>query len=119
MNNDNLPPMHYPPFRCVMDKYPGPFQKEMKLIEEGIKKMNMSISDALNQYHKKRDLILGIALRDNAVPPIKGEITRGKLKWRGIYIVNTKFALRSWIEQRGKIISPIIELTYPFNIKNT
>lgn len=45
------------------------------------------------------------------VPKIKGEITKGKLKWRGIKLIeindingNTK-----WIEQRGKQIGERLE----------
>jgi hypothetical protein len=43
------------------------------------------------------------ALRTRAVPPIKGEITKGKLKWRGIVMVHQDDA--KWLSQRGERIS--------------
>ena len=45
-----------------------------------------------------------------AEPPIKGEITKGKVRWRGIRIVqqNDGFKYTKWLEQRGKQISPKI-----------
>lgn len=51
--------------------------------------------------------------RIGAIPPIKGEITKGKLKWRGIKIISQKmwsgdFYLTYWVEQKGKRISPFI-----------
>lgn len=50
------------------------------------------------------------ALRTMAEPPIKGEITKGKVRWRGIRIVhqNDGFKYTKWLEQRGKQISPKI-----------
>lgn len=43
-------------------------------------------------------------LLNYATPPIKGEITKGKLKWRGIRlcIQNNYFdGTKEWVEQRG------------------
>jgi len=56
---------------------------------------------------KKEDEIFMSAVRLNAKPPIKGEITKGKLKWRGIKIVqqNDEFVTIKWLEQRGQQIS--------------
>jgi hypothetical protein len=53
------------------------------------------------------------ALRIMAEPPIKGEITKGKVRWRGIRIVqyNDGFKYTKWLEQRGKQISPKIVFT--------
>ncbi len=50
------------------------------------------------------------ALREMAVPPIKGEITKEKIKWRGIKIVQKQevIGFKRWLEQRGKRISPVI-----------
>ena len=47
-------------------------------------------------------------LRTMAEPPIKGEITKGKLIWRGIRLIKQQvgFDSYSWLEQRGKQISP-------------
>ena len=51
------------------------------------------------------------ALRENAIPPIKGEITRNKVKWRGIRIVTSIKTGYSWLEQRGRKISNEIKLS--------
>ena len=50
--------------------------------------------------------------RENALPKIKGDITAGKLKWRGVYVVvKPKGHLTTkWLEQRGVQISPVLEI---------
>ena len=51
-------------------------------------------------------------------PPIKGEITKGKIKWRGLKLCSRAESnyTKHWIEQRGKIISPIIRIITKINI---
>lgn len=68
------------------------------------------ISRFIQEQQKKDEEIFTIALRTMAEPPIKGEITRGKVRWRGIRIVqyNDGFKYTKWLEQRGKQISPKI-----------
>ena len=68
------------------------------------------ISCFIQEQQKKEEEIFTVALRTMAEPPIKGEITRGKIKWRGIRIVqqNNGFKYTKWLEQRGKQISPKI-----------
>lgn len=70
----------------------------------------------------EQDRIFESALRNTAAPPIKGEITRGKIRWRGIRLVikNTGCKCERWIEQRGKRISKIIttEAVYKLGIAN-
>lgn len=57
---------------------------------------------------KQRDKLFESALRTMAEPPIKGEITKEKLTWRGIKMIHQQigFDSYSWLEQRGKQISP-------------
>lgn len=71
------------------------------------------ISRFIQEQQKKEEEIFTMALMTMAEPPIKGEITRGKLKWRGIRIVqqNDGFKYTKWLEQRGKQISPKIVFT--------
>ena len=47
------------------------------------------------------------ALRENAQPPIKGEITAGKIRYRNIKLVRqwNGNECTSWLEQRGERIS--------------
>lgn len=46
-----------------------------------------------------------------AKPKIRGEITAGKLKWRGIILA--KRGWRFWLEQRGVKISPEFYIEFP------
>jgi hypothetical protein len=68
------------------------------------------VNEFIQEQLKWEDEIFTSALRKLAEPPIKGEITKGKIKWRGIRIVihNDGFKYTKWLEQRGKQISPKI-----------
>ena len=74
----------------------------------------LGIGDVINSFiheqQKKEEEIFTTALRTMAEPPIKGEITKGKVRWRGIRIVqqNDGFKYTKWLEQRGRQISPKI-----------
>lgn len=61
---------------------------------------------AMRAWETKRDTILDRYLRTLASPPIKGEMTAGKLKWRGIVMCQTTEVVNGfvWLEQRGEII---------------
>lgn len=50
------------------------------------------------------------------ITPIKGEITPGKLKWRGVKLVQTREIgnYSMFIEQRGKRICEVISLKNNF-----
>lgn len=60
------------------------------------------------QIQKQEEELFTIALRTMAKPTIKGEITKGKISWRGIRLIRQQvgFDSYSWLEQRGKQISP-------------
>lgn len=62
----------------------------------------------IEQIRKKEEELFTTALRTMVEPPIKGEITKGKLQWRGIRLIRQQIGLDyySWLEQRGKQISP-------------
>lgn len=64
----------------------------------------------IQEQQKKEEELFTTALRTMAEPPIKGEITKGKVRWRGIRVVqqNDGFKYTKWLEQRGKQISPKI-----------
>lgn len=55
-----------------------------------------------------------------AVPKIKGEITKGKLQWRGIKLIeiNEINGTTKWIEQRGKQIGERLQYSYELKIKD-
>ena len=75
---------------------------------------SLKISDVTSRFiqelQKREEEIFTYALRTIAKPPIKGEITKGKVRWRGIRLVqyNDGFKYTKWLEQRGKQISPKI-----------
>ena len=79
---------------------------------DSLTKCGIDIQKHINTIRKRHNAILENALRTNAVPPIKGEITRGKVKWRGIRLChrNNMFCHEKWLEQRGKQISPLIRI---------
>lgn len=52
------------------------------------------------------------AVRTNASPPITGDITPGKLKWRGIRRCFNKRTNESWLEQRGLQISEKFRIVF-------
>lgn len=62
-----------------------------------------AVSNHVADINKKLEDLMVAELMANAVPVIKGEITKGKLKVRGIAIGN--FNGWRWIIQRGKPIS--------------
>lgn len=82
-------------------------------------KMNEALNAAFKSHTAKVSEILEKSVRENSIPPIKGELTKGKLRWRGIkrIVQNDFLRTREWIEQRGKRISPIIECEYSTPIK--
>jgi len=73
--------------------------------------VNAFVTSCFFAEHKKKESeIFEKALRENAEPKIKGDITKGKIRWRGIKIIHQNEFLKStkWLEQRGKQISPKI-----------
>jgi len=70
------------------------------------------------EISKREDEIFERAVRENAIPKITGEITKGKIRWRGIRMVQQNDLLSSvkWVEQRGKQISPKIVCDYKIKL---
>lgn len=66
------------------------------------------INDCIGEHVKKERDAFEKCLIDNSHPKITGQITKAKLRWRGICIIVEKigFNTTKWIEQRGKQISP-------------
>lgn len=59
------------------------------------------------EMQKQEEKLFTTALRTMVEPPIKREITKGKITWRGIKLIRQQvgFDSYSWLEQRGKQIS--------------
>lgn len=96
---------------------------------------NDKIADMLKEmsaeYVKERQIeaakqhesdAIEFTLRYIAQPPIKGDITSGKIKYRGIKLItkttplpNGGLKTERWLEQRGKIICNISAYTFTIN----
>ena len=71
----------------------------------------------IKSYCDKEEEIFIQSLRTFADPPIKGEITRGKIKWRHITIhqgYNYEGRITRQLFQKDKPISLIVSLAYPY-----
>ena len=86
-------------------KLPESIIKMESKIGDSISKL---VSDMIGQYNHQIEGIFTMYLKVLAKPPIKGEITAGKLRWRGITRVIESNSQDTWLEQRGKRISPIV-----------
>jgi hypothetical protein len=79
----------------------------------------MSITDIfIASLIKQEEMFFRRYIEEFANPPIKGEITKGKIRYRGIKIVqvNNGFQIIKWLEQRGKEISPKIVINFNINL---
>lgn len=77
--------------------------------------LNDAINESINQLAKSveehNEKALARILREKAYPPIKGEITKGKIKWRGIILKEKRdmqeYKIEVW--QREKKIGEILQ----------
>lgn len=75
------------------------------------------------KFDSMREEAFEKAIREVAIPPVKGKITRSKLRLRGIRICQMRFGSETWLEQRGVRISPIFKIiqkdnSYAITIKD-
>jgi hypothetical protein len=69
------------------------------------------------EFLRQVDASFEKALRENAEPPITGEITKEEIDARGIRMIHRGgIPSHSWLEQNGKRISPIITIGAELNI---
>lgn len=82
---------------------------EIARLQESI---GLTTNSIIDKYMAEINKIFEKAVRENAVPPIKGPITKGKLKWRGIRLVSGPYGLLGQtthqLFQRKKPISKAI-----------
>lgn len=64
----------------------------LKILEYGevSPETDKKLSAVIKTAVEKREEVFQTALKTNAQPPITGEITKGKLKWRGIKIIECR-----------------------------
>lgn len=72
---------------------------------------NDILSEFIKTGLKQQEDLFKKALIENSVPPIKGEITANKCKWRGIKINYYMATGEQCITQRGVEISPRFKFT--------
>lgn len=100
------------------------FEKSDPDIAAFQKQFQNLITDSIIQVIKQQDNTFLEVLKNLPVHPIKEPVTYGKLKWRGIKLVRTYHPSftntigETWLEQRGKRISPILRTTIIGNINN-
>lgn len=87
---------------------------------EQIAQAHKAADKAMEQMRLRQEEWVKSIIRDKANPPIKGEITLGKLRWRGIKIVrpyfgyfDKKYNIEIW--QRNELLGKVeIELVMKF-----
>jgi len=81
-------------------------------VPEGYETLSEIIRKAGLAYSQNEGKIFETALRTMAKPPIKGEITKGKIRWRGIRIVQGPYGplgqMSRQLFQRKEPISPAV-----------
>ena len=91
--------------------------KNISNLENNIPDINYIMDRVIKQYIETENSLFEKCLRTVAEPPIKGKITKEKIKWRGIKIYQSSMELgkspERWLMQRGKQISPKIIISVP------
>lgn len=95
---------------------PNKLAEMYKDFHEDNKLMEDIQTEIINQILIQQDKFIENILRNHVNPPIKGEITKGKIKWRGLEIVNDMNHSKLWIKQRGIAIPIYFEYGYKNNL---
>lgn len=85
---------------------------EVAEIEAPAAEIEAMVDELMDKAAEKEFELFEKAVRTNANPPITGEITPGKLKWRGIRRCFNKRTGESWLEQRGLQISEKFRIVF-------
>ena len=94
--------------------------KLTKIHHTAVPKLDTTVMDqimlnSLRNSQEQLEQYLENTLRTLASPPIKGEITQGKLKHRGIKRVVQPSTGLSWLEQRGTMLGVPFNSTLSFS----
>lgn len=91
--------------------------KTLNLISSKTSLVDWSAIDSIqekifSEMVQKQNEVTEYYLRNLVVPPIKGEITKGKIKWRGLSLAtfNNGANSKTFIMQRGKQIGCIYSI---------
>ena len=73
----------------------------------------------ISEYTEKINSFIETQVREHSTPPIKGEITKGKIKWRGITqqtFILPNGAREIVIMQRGKQIGGSLKIDFNYDL---
>jgi hypothetical protein len=76
------------------------------------KRMEAALESAMDKAAEMEYQLFEKGVRENATPPVTGELTPGKMKWRGIQRCYNRETGESWLEQRGKRITEVFTLVW-------
>jgi hypothetical protein len=85
-----------------------------EMFKEEDRLLNQLQESIIRQTINNQEKFIEDVLRNHVTPPIKGEITKGKIKWRGLEIMNDTAYSKLWVRQRGVDIP--IYLDYSFKL---
>lgn len=86
-------------------------KEEINLISNQTNLIEDILTPYVDYFYQSESIIFEYILRNKIKPPIKGEITSQKLKRHGIKKIYVPSENKSWLEKRGKRISPIIKFS--------
>jgi hypothetical protein len=85
------------------------------IISHQMRRVHQEMSQFIYYQEAAKEKFIEQWVRLNAVPKIKGQITKKKLRWRGIKFVLYGFNL-FYIMQRGRRISPDLNLNHSVKV---
>ena len=107
-----------PPALADFKPFSGTFSFSIPVEDdETKKKMEEFVMKCRAEYIRKIDKWIGDCLRTRVVPPIKGEVTPGKIRWRGLELCFGPDDEFLGIIQRRKILYGVDGNTYPRQTK--
>lgn len=67
-----------------------------------------------SKINEEIECLISDAVYSKCIPLMKGNPTSGKMKWRGIFIVNKKDGNDNliWVQQRDRRISAVLRIDY-------
>ena len=102
----------YHPIREDFKPVSGSFTVEIKEDSETMKKMREFLEKTRAEYVRRINEWVEDCLRTRVKPPIKGDITEGKIRWRGLSLAFGPVGEFYGILQRRKILYSVDGNTY-------
>lgn len=90
-----------------------PINQNLSIDSKQLEMFEKLQKDLIEQINKQIDSFIENILRNHVHPQIKGDITKGKIKWRGIKINHDQFNSKVWLTQRGIDIPIVFDYSPP------